>query len=104
MPYLQIGPRRPLPAPVPDPLLDALLAIDPWMHHGSSARACSVTMSDGTVKLRVSINVVDEFDDAWAAGYREMALDSAVPVTDIVDIQPSSHALTCRISPRRRCR
>ena len=97
MPFLQIGPRQPLPDPVPDRLLPALLSVDPWMHHGRTARACSVTMADGTVHPRVSVRVIDEFDDAWAAGFdRQDGLLAA----GIAEIRPSSHALPAALATK----
>ncbi|MCP3997217.1 MAG: hypothetical protein GY722_19490 [bacterium] len=97
MAYLQIGPRRTLPAAVPDRLLPELLSVDPWMHHANSARACSVTTVDGTVHSRVSIKVIDEFDDAWAVGF---AGDGVVDVAEIAVIQPSRHALPADLATK----
>ena len=95
-----MGPRRPLPGALPDRLLESLLATDPWMHHGHASRACSVKMADGTVHARVHVTVVDEFDDAWAAGFGQLSQERAVPVGDIATIEPSPHALPAELATK----
>ena len=96
--YIQIGQRRPLPGVLPDRLLEPLLAVDLWMHHGPASRACSVTMADGTVHARVHVTVVDEFDDAWAAGFGQLSQERAVPVGDIATIESSTDALPAELA------
>lgn len=59
-----------------------------------------MTMADGTVKLRVSIQIVDEFDDSWAAGFGDLAFADSVPIGDISDIRTSPHALPADLATK----
>lgn len=59
-----------------------------------------MTMSDGRVDPRVSINVIDGFDDSWAASFTGMANDHVAPFADIVGIEPSPHALPADLATK----